>query len=132
MSEKRLIDANALREYIVACQMVNDESFYYSFAEARVFDRVLEDIDAAPTINPEALRTVAHIVWKERPKTFVTYDQVPPNEYCKDGKMAYTRRVVTVENYRVPFCSNCDHRLDDIAGSFCPVCGAILEERRLK
>ena len=53
MPDARLIDANALREYIVACQMVNDESFYYSFAEARVFDRVLEDIDAAPTIDPE-------------------------------------------------------------------------------
>lgn len=40
------------------------------------------------------------------------------------------KRVLKLEEYTVPFCSNCDHRLDDCAGSFCPVCGSIIEERR--
>lgn len=57
-------------------------------------------------------------------------DPVPTNECLYDGKPVYTQRVLKLEEYTVPFCSNCDHRLDDCAGSFCPVCGSIIEERR--
>ena len=73
-------------------------------------------VNEQPTVDLESRRPVAHIVWREREKQYVTYDQVPPNECCYNGKLCYTRRIITIENGKVPFCSNCDHRLDDCAG----------------
>lgn len=87
-------------------------------------------VESAPRVAPEGVRPVAHIAWRKRPKQFVVYDPVPTNECLYDGKQVYTQRVLKLEEYTVPFCSNCDHRLDDCAGSFCPVCGSIIEERR--
>ena len=86
-------------------------------------------VESAPRVAPEGVRPVAHIAWRKRPKQFVVYDPVPTNECLYDGKPVYTQRVLKLEEYTVPFCSNCDHRLDDCAGSFCPVCGSIIEER---
>ncbi|WP_371288425.1 hypothetical protein [Faecalibacterium sp.] len=93
-------------------------------------EQIMCVVENAPRVAPEGVRPVAHIAWRKRPKQFVVYDPVPTNECLYDGKPVYTQRVLKLEEYTVPFCSNCDHRLDDCAGSFCPVCGSIIEERR--
>lgn len=93
-------------------------------------EQIMCVVESAPRVAPEGVRPVAHIAWRKRPKQFVVYDPVPTNECLYDGKPVYTQRVLQLEEYTVPFCSNCDHRLDDCAGSFCPVCGSIIEERR--
>ena len=93
-------------------------------------EQIMCVVENAPRAAPEGARPVAHIAWRKRPKQFVVYDPVPTNECLYDGKPVYTQRVLKLEEYTVPFCSNCDHRLDDCAGSFCPACGSIIEERR--
>lgn len=120
----RLIDANDL--LIAFGNALNNANLKigYGFMEWVVNEQ--------PTVDLESRRPVAHIVWREREKQYVTYGQVPPNECCYNGKLCYTRRIITIENGKVPFCSNCDHRLDDCAGSFCPVCGAKIKERERK
>ena len=57
MSDKRLIDANTLREIVDerATTAYNDMTFGAAVA-ATALDGVLEAIDAAPTIVPETLR----------------------------------------------------------------------------
>lgn len=60
MEERRLIDANALRQKIEkwAASADNSTSFTDS-VEGFAYDEVLDAIDTAPTINPETLRPVA-------------------------------------------------------------------------
>lgn len=64
-------------------------------------EQIMCVVENAPRAAPEGVRPVAHIAWRKRPKQFVVYDPVPTNE-C----------------------------LYDCAGSFCPACGSIIEERR--
>lgn len=56
MSDKRLIDANALRQKIEKWADSADNSISFADSvESFAYDEVLDAIDAAPTIDPEAL-----------------------------------------------------------------------------
>lgn len=60
MSDKRLIDANALRQKIEKWADSADNSISFADSvESFAYDEVLDAIDAAPTIDPEALQPVA-------------------------------------------------------------------------
>ena len=101
MSDKRLIDANALRQKIE-----NSISFADS-VESFAYDEVLDAIDAAPTIDPEALQPVAHWVCEE------DYDGDPvvwTCSRCKDSSIMY------------------DGTPKDNGFKFCPYCGAKMKE----
>lgn len=66
MSDKRLIDANALRQKIEKWADSADNSISFADSvESFAYDEVLDAIDAAPTIDPEALQPVAHWVCEE-------------------------------------------------------------------
>lgn len=111
MKEKRLIDANALREVIAkwAATADNSASFVDS-VEGFAYDEVLDAIDAAPTVDPETLRPVAQ--WEGQ------YDGY------SDGEPVYD----------VWECSNCGHTIDDGTDckddlpNYCPACGAKMED----
>lgn len=71
------------------------------------YDEVLDAIDAAPTIDPEALQPVAHWVCEE------DYDGDPvvwTCSRCKDSSIMY------------------DGTPKDNGFKFCPYCGAKMEE----
>lgn len=97
MAEKRLIDANELEE----------KAIYITGPKGSACHAVpLGLIQAAPTIDPETLRPVAHIIRGTVPET-------------KDGV----------------FCDNCRRCLGDEYGShvlgyfkYCPYCGFKLED----
>lgn len=56
MSDKRLIDANALRQKIAEWATAADNSASFAdSAEGFAYDEVLDAIDAIPTIGPEEL-----------------------------------------------------------------------------
>ena len=60
MSDKRLIDANALRQKIEKWADSADNSISFADSvESFAYDEVLDAIDAAPTIDPEALQQLA-------------------------------------------------------------------------
>ena len=69
-------------------------------------EQIMCVVESAPRVAPEGVRPVAHIAWRKRPKQFVVYDPVPTNECLYDGKPVYTQRVLKLEEYTVPFCSN--------------------------
>ena len=66
MSDKRLIDANALRQKIEKWADSADNSISFADSvESFAYDEVLDAIDAAPTLDPEALQPVGHWVCEE-------------------------------------------------------------------
>lgn len=108
MSDKRLIDANALRQKIEKWADSADNSISFADSvESFAYDEVLDAIDAAPTIDPEALQPVAHWVCEE------DYDGDPvvwTCSHCKDSSIMY------------------DGTPKDNGFKFCPYCGAKMEE----
>ena len=69
MSDKRLIDANALRQKIEKWAASADNSILFTDSvEGFAYDEVLDAIDAAPTIDPEALRPTWRDPDKDPPK----------------------------------------------------------------
>ena len=69
MSDKRLIDANALRQKIEKWAASADNSISFTDSvEGFAYDEVLDAIDAAPTIDPEALRPTWRDPDKDPPK----------------------------------------------------------------
>jgi hypothetical protein len=69
MSDKRLIDANALRQKIEKWAASADNSISFTDSvESFAYDEVLDAIDAAPTIDPEALRPTWRDPDKDPPK----------------------------------------------------------------
>lgn len=70
MSDKRLIDAHALRQKIKNWKNDADKgSLFSDSAEGFAYDEVLDAIDAAPTIDPETLKPTTHIVHGTVPET---------------------------------------------------------------
>ncbi len=104
MSDKRLIDANALGGYISDWQMSlpGDNRPDWNNAAYDTLEDVLEAIKNAPIIDPETLRPVAH--WEE--------------SVCFDNAFWV--------------CSNCKFPSEAIAAPrlyhYCPNCGAKMEE----
>lgn len=104
MSDKRLIDANALGRYISDWQMnlPGDNRPDWNNAAYDTLEDVLETIKNAPIIDPETLRSVAH--WEE--------------SVCFDDAFWV--------------CSNCKFPSEAIAAPllyhYCPNCGAKMEE----
>lgn len=95
MSDKRLIDANALRQKIEKWADLADNSISFTDSvESFAYDEVLDAIDAAPTIDPESLRPVSE--WELNPDRW------------------------TCEWFR---CKTC-HHISCCADSFCGGCGA--------
>lgn len=111
MTDKRLIDANALHKRI---EMNLRACNPFTIVEGCYKD-ALNSVDEAPTIDPESLR--GHARWVK-------------NENAK---------IITVDVYGNTFespvvhCENCDAALSeaDFKGrvwNYCPVCGFIMED----
>lgn len=66
----------------------------------------------------------AHIVWKEREVRRETYYN---SGHRWEGEPFYFLKYVH-DITKIPYCSNCDKRIDDRFMHFCPNCGAKLNE----
>lgn len=92
--EQRLIDANALRYHMGVNQ--NDKQIFYVTGE---------DIDAAPTIDPESLRPVSRLMQDK-------YGGIKCENcgYCVSvgGKNAYHNAKKAYQ-----FCPHCGARMED-------------------
>jgi hypothetical protein len=104
MSERRLIDATALEE----------KAIYITGPKNSACHAVpLGLIQAAPTIDPETLRPVAH--WEEIPGSYKCY-------ISKDGSWCVpaTRcsnpecREANPCSLKTPFCPMCGSRMEDV------------------
>lgn len=92
--EQRLIDANALH-YRMGVNQDDKQIFYVTG----------EDIDAAPTIDPESLRPRAH--WE-----------------C----LGEVEALQLGSKYAASYCSRCRGRVR-CRSDYCPHCGAKMEDR---
>ena len=92
--KQRLIDANALHYHMGVNQ--NDKQIFYITGE---------DIDAAPTIDPESLRPRAH--WE-----------------C----LGEVEALQLGSKYAASYCSRCRGRVR-CRSDYCPHCGAKMEDR---
>lgn len=92
--KQRLIDANALHYHMGVNQ--NDKQIFYITGE---------DIDAAPTIDPESLRPTAH--WE-----------------C----LGEAEALQLGSKYAASYCSRCKGRVR-CRSNYCPHCGAKMEDR---
>ena len=92
--KQRLIDANALHYRMGVNQ--NDKQIFYITGE---------DIDAAPTIDPESLRPRAH--WE-----------------C----LGEVEALQLGSKYAASYCSRCRGRVR-CRSDYCPHCGAKMEDR---
>ena len=109
MSDKRLIDPNALGGYISDWQMSlpGDNRPDWNNAAYDTLEDVLEAIKNAPTIDPETLRPVAHWVNEE---DYNGDAVIWTCSRCKDSSVMYEG--TPKEN----------------GMKFCPYCGAKMEE----
>lgn len=97
MSDKRLIDANPLRQKIEKWADLADNSISFTDSvESFAYDEVLDAIDAAPTIDPESLRPTAKWIVVRlmadgaerkcgncgRRETFTAFDRHTDHVYC--------------------------------------------------
>ncbi len=64
-----------------------------------------------------------HVVWVERPAVFAQYER----HHSEDGITMYVRTCAEVKD-KVPYCSECEKRLDDRFMKFCSNCGADIKE----
>ena len=106
----RLIDAEKFEVFDATCQITkgirSGKTAAYFYGEG--CRKVLEAIDAAPTIDPESLRPTAHIM---RGTVHDTYD----NAFCSSCRS----------------CLNGDEYFEDVLAhhyKYCPYCSARIRE----
>lgn len=106
----RLIDAEKFEVFDATCQITkgirSGKTAAYFYGEG--CRKVLEAIDAAPTIDPESLRPTAHIM---RGTVHDTYD----NAFCSSCRS----------------CLNGDEYFEEVLAhryKYCPYCGKRLRE----
>ena len=76
----------------------------------------------APAADVAPVRR-GHVVWVERPAVFAQYER----HHSEDGITMYVRTCAEVKD-KVPYCSECEKRLDDRFMKFCSNCGADIKE----
>jgi hypothetical protein len=108
MSDKRLIDANALHKRI---EMNLRASNPFTIEECCYKD-ALNSVDEAPTIDPETLRPVAH--WEEIPNSYVSC--AGKNAWCVPATRCSNPECGEVNpcGLKTPFCPMCGSRMDDV------------------
>lgn len=108
MSDKRLIDANALHKRI---EMNLRASNPFTIEECCYKD-ALNSVDEAPTIDPETLRPVAH--WEEIPNSYVSC--AGKNAWCVPATRCSNPECGEVNpcNLKTPFCPMCGSRMEDV------------------
>ena len=115
MSDKRLIDANALGGYISDWQMSlpGDNRPDWNNAAYDTLEDVLEAIKNAPTIDPETLRSVAH--WEDVPGSYKDHigkdgSWFVPTTRCTNPEC----REINPCSLKTPFCPMCGFRMEDV------------------
>ena len=108
MSDKRLIDANALHKRI---EMNLRASNPFTIEECCYKD-ALNSVDEAPTIDPETLRPVAH--WEEIPNSYVSC--AGKNAWCVPATRCSNPECGEVNpcSLKTPFCPMCGSRMVDV------------------
>nr|UWI30895.1 MAG: zinc-ribbon domain protein [Bacteriophage sp.] len=108
MSDKRLIDANALHKRI---EMNLRASNPFTIEECCYKD-ALNSVDEAPTIDPETLRPVAH--WEEIPNSYVSC--AGKNAWCVPATRCSNPECGEVNpcSLKTPFCPMCGSRMEDV------------------
>ena len=108
MSDKRLIDANALHKRI---EMNLRASNPFTIEECCYKD-ALNSVDEAPTIDPETLRPVAH--WEEIPNSYVSW--AGKNPWCVPATRCSNPECGEVNpcGLKTPFCPMCGSRMEDV------------------
>lgn len=94
--KQRLIDANALHYHMGVNQ--NDKQIFYITGE---------DIDAAPTIDPESLRPTAH--WVKDGDAENPYTGSGTKYHCS----ACGRRAGYKQRRRYKYCPSCGAKIED-------------------
>lgn len=108
MSDKRLIEANALHKRI---EMNLRASNPFTIEECCYKD-ALNSVDEAPTIDPETLRPVAH--WEEIPNSYVSC--AGKNAWCVPATRCSNPECGEVNpcGLKTPFCPMCGSRMEDV------------------
>lgn len=108
MSDKRLIDANALHKRI---EMNLRASNPFTIEECCYKD-ALNSVDEDPTIDPETLRPVAH--WEEIPNSYVSC--AGKNAWCVPATRCSNPECGEVNpcSLKTPFCPMCGSRMEDV------------------
>ena len=108
MSDKRLIDANALHKRI---EMNLRASNPFTIEECCYKD-ALNSVDEAPTIDPETLRPVAH--WEEIPNSYVSC--AGKNAWCVPATRCSNPECGELNpcSLKTPFCPMCGSRMEDV------------------
>lgn len=108
MSDKRLIDANALHKRI---EMNLRASNPFTIEECCYKD-ALNSVDEAPTIDPETLRPVAH--WEEISNSYVSC--AGKNAWCVPATRCSNPECGEVNpcGLKTPFCPMCGSRMEDV------------------
>lgn len=108
MSDKRLIDANALHKRI---EMNLRASNPFTIEECCYKD-ALNSVDEAPTIDPETLRPVAH--WEEILNSYVSC--AGKNAWCVPATRCSNPECGEVNpcGLKTPFCPMCGSRMEDV------------------
>lgn len=104
MSERRLIDATALEE----------KAIYITGPKNSACHAVpLGLIQAAPTIDPETLRPVAH--WEEIPGSYKSYIS-KDGSWCVPATRCSNPACGEVNpcSLKTPFCPMCGFRMEDV------------------
>lgn len=104
MAEKRLIDANELEE----------KAIYITGPKGSACHAVpLGLIQAAPTIDPETLRPVAH--WEEIPGSYEAC-AVKNGSWCVPATRCSNPECGEVNpcGLKMPFCPMCGFRMEDV------------------
>lgn len=104
MAEKRLIDANELEE----------KAIYITGPKGSACHAVpLGLIQAAPTIDPETLRPVAH--WEEIPGSYVS-SAGKNGSWCVPATRCSNPECGEVNpcGLKTPFCPMCGFRMEDV------------------
>nr|DAI01054.1 MAG TPA: PROTEIN/RNA Complex, archaeal, ribosomal, 50S, protein.0A [Caudoviricetes sp.] len=106
----------ALRIWITECVIDGDSESADRFRDCIDLLDSLDAADVAPVRR-------GHVVWVERPAVFAQYER----HHSEDGITMYVRTCAEVKD-KVPYCSECEKRLDDRFMKFCSNCGADIKE----
>lgn len=106
----------ALRIWITECVIDGDSESADRFRDCIDLLDSLDAADVAPVRR-------GHVVWVERPTVFAQYER----HHSEDGITMYVRTCAEVKD-KVPYCSECEKRLDDRFMKFCSNCGADIKE----
>ena len=68
----------------------------------------------------------ANIVWKKR----ITGSNDSVKVICRNCKKENIIKTNKVTISKIPYCSNCDRRLDSIYKNYCPYCGSKLKDKQ--